>query len=451
MTNSSSPFKPSSKPSSSWSSSLTRAGGLAVLAGVALVALLAADLLGMGGLALRAGLAVAGLAALGGALLFLRHTCAVVDQLTRVNRAVAAGDFEARVIGIREGGALGELMHATNDAIDRTDAFVREATASMYAVSEHKYFRRIVLRGMQGGFLHASRTINAATESISQKVAGFAGVTQRFEGQIQSVCSEVADTAHRLEVSARTMEMDATQATGKASSVAASAAQTGSNVGSVAAATEELSASIADISRQIGDVARVAESAVGEAERSNALVGTLSGAARTVGDVVTLINDIASQTNLLALNATIEAARAGEAGKGFAVVAQEVKRLADQTAKATGDIAAQISAIQSSTDEAVTSIVGIGHTIQSINRIAAGISAGIEQQGSAVREIVVNMEQAAAGTRAVSDDIRDVTDAAGRTSGTAHEVFAASGRMAAEADRLTREVQHFLDEMHRVA
>jgi len=433
------------------SSSLSRAALSVAVAGAATAALLVVEAVGLGGSALRLGLGAVDLAALIGAGLFLNRAAAAVNQLAEVNRAVARGDFEARVIGIREGGTLGEAMHATNDAIDRTDAFVREATASMHFVSEHKYFRRIVLRGMQGGFLHASRTINAATDSIAQKVTGFADVTVRFEGQIRQVCTEVAGTAHKLEVSARTMETDADHATGKASSVAASAAQTGSNVGSVAAATEELSTSITEIARQIGEVAKVAEDAAGEAERSNALVAQLSGAARTVGDVVTLINDIASQTNLLALNATIEAARAGEAGKGFAVVAQEVKRLADQTAKATGDIAGQIAGIQRSTDEAVGAIVGIGRTIQAINGIAGGISAGIERQGRSVHEIVANMEQAAAGTRAVSDDIRDVTDAATRTSGAAHEVLAASERMAAEADRMTREVQHFLDEMHRVA
>ncbi|HYG89985.1 MAG TPA: methyl-accepting chemotaxis protein [Azospirillum sp.] len=433
------------------SSSLSRASALALGAGVLVVAGVAADVLGVGGVALRLALGGATLAVLVWTAVCLNRAARAVDDAAAVCRAVARGDFEARIIRVREKGNLGELFHALNDAIDRTDAFVREAAASMSHVSNNKYFRRIVLKGMQGSFLQASRTINAATDAMALKVKGFAGVTERFEGHIRQVCTEVVSTAHQLEMSARTMESDAQTATGKASSVAAAAAQTGSSVGGVAAATEELSASIGEIARQVEQVASVASSAATEAERTNGLVGNLSGAARTVGDVVTLINDIASQTNLLALNATIEAARAGEAGKGFAVVAQEVKRLADQTGKATGEIAGQIAGIQSSTEQAVGAIMGIGRTIQDINAIAGGIADAIDRQGGAIREIVQNMEHAAAGTRAVSDDIQDVTEAASRTSGAAHEVFAASEQMAAQADRLTREVQVFLDEIHKVA
>ena len=432
-------------------SSLSSALVLMALAGVLQVLSLAADGLALVGAPTRIALDAAAVVAMVLAVLYLRRAARAISEAIAVCQQAGRGNFKARVVRVTENGDLGALLHALNDMIDRTDAFVREAAASMAAVSSNKYFRRIVHTGMHGSFLHASRTINDAAAAMAGKVKGFSGVADQFEGQIRQVCAEVAGAAVQLEMSARSMESDAQTATGKASSVAAAAAQTGSNVGSVAAATEELTASIGEIARRAENVASVAASAAGDAERTNAIVGDLSRAAASVGEVVALINAIASQTNLLALNATIEAARAGEAGMGFAVVAQEVKRLADQTGKATVDIGQQIAGIQSSTEQAVGAIVGIARTIHTINAIAGGITEAVEQQGAAIREIVHSMEDAAAGTRAVSSDIQDVTGAAQRTSGTAHDVFAASEQMAAQTERLARVVQVFLTEIKKVA
>jgi methyl-accepting chemotaxis protein len=169
----------------------------------------------------------------------------------------------------------------------------------------------------------------------------------------------------------------------------------------------------------------------------------LAEAAQKIGDIVRLINDIAGQTNLLALNATIEAARAGEAGKGFAVVAAEVKSLANQTAKATDEIAAQITAIQGATQNAVGAIKGIGKTIAEINEIATGIASAVEEQGAATQEIARNVQQAAAGTQDVSSNIAGVTQAAGETGRSSAEVLAAAGDLSKHADVLRRQVDGF--------
>src|SRR5205807_2315310 len=180
------------------------------------------------------------------------------------------------------------------------------------------------------------------------------------------------------------------------------------NVQSVASATEEMASSVNEISRQVQGSARIAGDAVEQAQKTNDRVAELAKAAARIGDVVELINTIAGQTNLLALNATIEAARAGDAGRGFAVVASEVKALAQQTAKATGEIGQQVTGIQAATQDSVDAIKEIGGTIEKLSEISSAIAAAVEEQGAATQEIARNVQQAAQGTQQVTSNITDV-------------------------------------------
>ncbi len=226
--------------------------------------------------------------------------------------------------------------------------------------------------------------------------------------------------------------------------VASGAEQTSANVQSVASAAEELAASIVEIRRQVDHSAGIALRAVQDAARTDATIQRLAEGARKIGEVVQLINSIASQTNLLALNATIEAARAGEAGKGFAVVAGEVKALASQTARATGDISAQISSIQRMTDEAVAAIVQIGETIDEMSRIGTAVAEAIEQQGAATGEIARNVQEAARGSHEVTNSIAQVQHAAEQTGASAQDLLEVAAQVAREAQTLDNRVRGFI-------
>ena len=205
-----------------------------------------------------------------------------------------------------------------------------------------------------------------------------------------------------------------------------------------------MSSSVSEIARQVTQSTEIAGQAVAEANRTNLTVQGLSAAAQKIGDVVKLISDIASQTNLLALNATIEAARAGEAGRGFAVVANEVKSLANQTAKATDEISAQVGAMQGATAEAVQAIEGITRTIGAINETAAAISGAVEQQGSATAEIARNVQEAAQGTGRVSSNIASVNQAAVKTGSAAAQVVSSAEQLSGQAANLRTDVDRFL-------
>jgi methyl-accepting chemotaxis protein len=266
-----------------------------------------------------------------------------------------------------------------------------------------------------------------------------------FEGAVGEIVETVSSASTELEASAGVLTKTAERAQEVTTTVAAASEEASTNVQSVASATEELSSSVNEISRQVQESARMAGEAVDQARVTTDRVSELSKAASRIGDVVELINTIAGQTNLLALNATIEAARAGEAGRGFAVVASEVKALAEQTAKATGEIGQQITGIQTATEDSVAAIKEISGTIERLSEISSTIAAAVEEQGAATQEISRNVQQAAEGTGQVSANIVDVQRGAGETGSASSQVLSAAQSLSRDSNRLKLEVGKFLN------
>jgi methyl-accepting chemotaxis protein len=269
-------------------------------------------------------------------------------------------------------------------------------------------------------------------------------MADRFEADVKGMVGAVAKATEDMQRIAGEITTSVRGTSERAAAAAAASEEASTSVGTVAAASEELASSVTEIGRQVTHSSRVADDAVVKAAETTEMVGSLAAAADKIGDVLRLISAIASQTNLLALNATIEAARAGEAGRGFAVVASEVKELASQTAKATDEIAGQVTAIQSATGNCVTAIGGISDTIREISGIAATIAAAVEEQGSATREIARSVQQASAGTSEVSANVAGASQAADQSRALAGNVLVASGELGQHASALLESVDTFL-------
>ncbi len=365
----------------------------------------------------RIGIAAAGavVISLAVALFFARLVSQPIKAMTDIMRRLAAGDLAVDL-----------------PATDRRD----EVGAMAQAV---EVFRNNGLEAQR--LVQTQATDQAAKAARAQRLDE---LMRRFEGQIEAVVGKLAAAAGDMKRAAGTVTSATVQANEKSSTVASASDEASANVQTVATAAEELASSISEIGRQVQHSAEVAQRAVEGANRTSGVISALSDGVNKIGEVVELINGIASQTNLLALNATIEAVRAGEAGKGFAVVASEVKGLATQTAKATEDITAQIETIQSSTKEAVGAIEEIVRVIGEINQVASGIASAVEEQGAATQEIARNVQQAAAGTHQVSNNITGVTQAIGESSRVAAQVQDAAEALSAQSDALRGEVEQFL-------
>jgi methyl-accepting chemotaxis protein len=338
-----------------------------------------------------------------------------IGALTTVMKTLAAGDSTVIIPGTKRGDELGDMSRAV------------------------EVFKENMAKAAE-----LDRNRRSEEEANVARSAAITALTSDFGSEIDRVVRDLAGSATEMQSDAQAMSTTAEETNRQAVAVATASEEASTNVQTVASAAEELSASIAEISRQVAQSAQIAGKAVDDATRTNASVEGLAAAAQKIGDVVKLINDIAGQTNLLALNATIEAARAGEAGKGFAVVASEVKSLATQTAKATEDIAAQITSVQAATSSAVQAIKEISGTIRQINEIATTIASAVEEQGAATKEIARNVQQAAAGTNEVSANIAGVTQSAGETGQVASHVLAAAQGLSRQAENLNQRVERFL-------
>lgn len=353
------------------------------------------------------------------AWIIARGTANPILTMTTAMRKLAGGDLESEISGTTRKDEIGAMAQAVQIFKDNA----------------------IRVKNME------AEAAEAELRAEEEKRAAMRKLADEFEASVGGIIKNVSGAAEDMQKRAQGLTSIADRSSQQATNVAAAAEQASANVQTVAVATDELSSSIQEISRQVLESTKITKETVVEAEDSQTKVQSLVTSSKRIGEVVALITDIAEQTNLLALNATIEAARAGDAGKGFAVVASEVKSLANQTAKATDEIARQVTDIQGATEGAAGAIDTIGTKIRKVSEAAATISAAVEEQTAATAEIARNVDQASAGTQEVSQNIGGVNDAARKTGDESKDIAEFTADLTQQARTLTAEVNSFLSQV----
>ena len=339
-------------------------------------------------------------------------------HLVRTTLTLADGKTEIDIAGADRNDEIGDLSRAV--AVFRDNAIERE---------------------------RLEEAAKGARQEREERQRRIDALIERFSNAVGLTLDAVGENTALMDDTAKTLSSIASTASGQATGAAGASEEASANVQNVAAATEELSASIQEIGQQVAHTSTISRRAVEMANSSNGEIEALSGAAQRIGDVIGIIQTIAAQTNLLALNATIEAARAGEAGRGFSIVASEVKSLATQTAKATEDVARQVTAIQGSTGKVVDSMKSIISTMSEIDGFTSSLAGAVEEQRAATQEISGSVQMAARGTEELNQNVTGVTGAIRETSRSAENVLTASGKLALHATSLKDEVDQFLREV----
>lgn len=379
---------------------------------------------------------------------------AALRSVVEVCRAAAEGDLEPRIPALGEDPDLLAVREAINGLLDRTDAYVRESSASLSFASDARFYRRFLVRGMLGSFRAGAQTINSAIGAMAETHDELAAADVRrleladaFENAVLGLSDQVAAASAEMEASSRSLAATAQDTAQRSVEVSRNSETASHAVTVAAAAVEELVSTVRAIEEQADRSNEEGARAVEEAEQVRTTVQSLASASQEIGDVVGLISQVANQTRLLALNATIEAARAGESGKGFAVVASEVKTLASETADATSRIEQQVNAIQAATGAAVNAIESIAGAVTGMGESVATISGAVREQRAAAGELSRTTTEAAGAVTVVGQDIAAISGSTEETSAGASELTNGSLELSRLSTDLRSHVASFLEQI----